>query len=98
MRGRAVGYLPFLQGADGEHLVWYDCPAAAGADVDACGACDDHRAFYGDRFFNSGERQRLIESVMAEVRWESDARWLGAPAPLEPGSPLAGSGTLSHGP
>jgi hypothetical protein len=68
-RGSIVGYAPFEIGREGEHLQWYEDPKWA---------FDRESGFYPEnRFFCSGERQRLVKSLMNRCRWESPTAKFG---------------------
>ena len=86
MMGRDMGYQAFHKGHDHEHLVWWECPGSMQTALE--NSDDDSKkfpaaAFYGDRFFCSGERQRIIKEVMRQVKWESKRSiWDGKPLNL----------------
>lgn len=62
-RGSIVGYAPFKTGLTGDHLQWFEDPKHNG---------DRESEFYPpNRFFSSGERQRLVRSLMNRCTWES---------------------------
>ena len=61
--GKVVGYAPFTKGENDEHLKWFEDPTHMNT---------DEAEFYPrERFFSSGERQRLVKSLMNSVLWQN---------------------------
>ena len=61
--GKILGYAPFTKGLDNEHVKWFEDPTHMNT--------DEADFFTAERFFNSGERQRLVKSLMNTVFWQS---------------------------
>eukprot|EP01051_Picozoa_sp_SAG22_P000876 SAG22_NODE_28_length_28728_cov_19.603619_19_plen_1073_part_00 len=79
MMGRDMGYLPFHQGQNHEHLMWYEGPCKMAKELAKEKKRFPAEAYYGDRFFCSGERQRLIMEIIRSVHWMSHSFWEGKP-------------------
>ena len=67
--GKILGYAPFTKGLDNEHVKWFEHPTHMNTEEAAF--------FTSERFFNSGERQRLVKSLMNTVFWQSAASKFG---------------------
>eukprot|EP01043_Picozoa_sp_COSAG02_P009194 COSAG02_NODE_308_length_25072_cov_20.906925_8_plen_738_part_00 len=67
--GKILGYAPFTKGLDNEHVKWFEDPTHMNT--------DEAEFFTRERFFNSGERQRLVKSVMNSVFWQNDMSKFG---------------------